>query len=141
MRITSGEGRSLLESHEHGVLATVHPERGVDAVPVVYAVLGSLVGIPVDEVKPKASGLLQRERNLRVDPRATLLIEHWHPADWSRLWWVRATLRWEATPPRSTEGELAGLLAGKYPQYADRPFARVLTLHINAVTGWSGESD
>ena len=82
----------------------MHAERGVDAVPVAYVVDDDgYVGVPVDLVKPKASLRLQRERNLEADPRATLLVEHWDPIDWSRLWWVRAELRWQTeempTPP------------------------------------------
>lgn len=131
----------MLGAGDHGVLATVHRERGVDAVPVVYAVWEGFVGVPVDRVKPKASTLLQRERNLRADPRATLVIEHWDRLDWSALWWVRASLRFEADPPASTEIALADRLAASYPQYAERPFVRVLVLRITGVTGWSGVSD
>lgn len=78
MRLTEDEARRRLAAYEHGVLATVHPRRGVDAVPVVYAVHpDGLVGIPIDRVKPKTRGPLQRERNLMADPRATLLVDHW----------------------------------------------------------------
>lgn len=139
MRITPDRGRALLVNHDHGVLATVHAERGVDAVPVVYAVSGDLVGIPVDRVKPKASTRLQREANLQTDPRATLLIQHWDPEDWSRLWWVRASLRREDDVPEEVTAELERLLAHKHRQYAERPFARVLVLRVTALTGWSGE--
>ena len=96
MRLADHEARARLESHDHGILCTVHAERGVDAVPVAYAVDDDgYVGVPIDRVKPKASLRLQRERNLEADPRATLLVEHWDRGDWSRLWWVRAELRWQ----------------------------------------------
>lgn len=137
MRITPDKALALLASGDHGVLATLHPDRGVDAVPVVYTLHDGLVGIPVDVVKPKRSTLLQRERNLRADPRATLLIEHWDPVDWSRLWWVRASLRWEADPPAATEPALADRLAAAHVQYADYPFARLLVLRVTGVSGWS----
>jgi PPOX class probable F420-dependent enzyme len=137
MRLDDDEARARLAAHDHGILCTVHAERGVDAVPVAYAVHGGDVGIPVDRVKPKSSVRLQRERNLEADPRATLLAEHWDRDDWSRLWWVRAELRWagDATPDRAAS--LAERLADRYPQYHDRPFARVLVLRIVAVTGWA----
>ncbi len=137
MRLTDDEARALLATHDHGVLSTVHVDRGVDAVPVAFAVHGAMVGIPVDLVKPKASVRLQRERNLEADPRATLLVEHWDRADWSQLWWVRAELRWE---PDADEhlASLGALLAERYPQYREQPFARVLVLRIVGVTGWSG---
>src|SRR5262249_5031345 len=95
MRLDEDEARAGLAAYDHGVLSTVHPERGVDAVPCVYAVDGDLVGIPIDRVKPKASTRLQRERNLEADPRATLLVDHWDRDDWTRLWWVRAELRFQ----------------------------------------------
>jgi hypothetical protein len=99
MRLADHEARARLESHDHGILCTVHAERGVDAVPVAYAVDDDgYVGVPIDRVKPKASLRLQRERNLEADPRATLLVEHWDRSDWSRLWWVRAELAGRALP-------------------------------------------
>ena len=93
MRLAESEARARLVAHDHGILCTVHAERGVDAVPVAYVVdEDDYVGVPVDLVKPKASSRLQRERNLKADPRATLLVEHWDRGDWSQLWWVRAEL-------------------------------------------------
>ena len=140
MRLAEDEARARLAAHDHGILCTVHAERGVDAVPVAYAVdEDAYVGVPVDLVKPKASSRLQRERNLETDPRATLLIEHWDPVDWSRLWWVRAELRWERDASRAAT--LAARLAGRYPQYRDQPFTRVLVLRIVGVTGWAGSAE
>lgn len=140
MRLAERESRARLESHDHGILCTVHPERGVDAVPVVYAVdEDGYVGVPIDLVKPKASLRLQRERNLEADPRAALLIEHWDRNDWSRLWWVRAELRWPGDTAASRAGVLADRLARRYPQYRDRPFARILVLHIVGIAGWAAD--
>jgi PPOX class probable F420-dependent enzyme len=138
MRLTDHEARARLESHDHGILCTVHAERGVDAVPVAYAVDDDgYVGVPVDRVKPKASLRLQRERNLEADPRATLLAEHWDGGDWSRLWWVRAELRWQGEGGAGRTAALAALLAGRYRQYQDQPFAQVLVLRIVGLTGWA----
>jgi hypothetical protein len=151
MRLADHEARARLEAHDHAILCTVHAERGVDAVPVAYAVDDDgFVGVPVDRVKPKASLRLQRERNLEADPRATLIAEHWDRGDWSRLWWVRAELRWQggttAGPAALADrtaaladraASLAALLAERYPQYQDQPFARVLVLRIVGVTGWA----
>jgi hypothetical protein len=137
MRLSATEARARLAAHDHGVLCTVHPERGVDAVPVVYAVdEDGWVGVPVDRVKPKSSSRLQRERNLEADPRAALLVEHWNRADWSRLWWVRAELRWQEDAP-ARAAELAARLAQAFAQYRDQPFTRVLVLRVVGVTGWA----
>src|SRR3954467_11556900 len=137
MRLTATEALARLEAHDHGVLCTVHAERGVDAVPVVYVVDDAdHVGVPVDRVKPKASSRLQRERNLETDPRGTLLVDHWDRHDWSQLWWVRAELRWPGDAA-ARAAALAARLAERYPQYHDQPFARVLVLRIVGVTGWA----
>jgi hypothetical protein len=138
MRLDRDEAMHRLVAHDHGVLCTVHATRGVDAVPCVYAVdEEGYVGVPIDRVKPKSSSRLQRERNLESDSRATLLVEQWDPDDWSRLWWVRAVLEWEAAPSPERALGLAALLADRYTQYRDRPFERVLVLRAVHVTGWS----
>ena len=70
MRLAEDEALARLTALDHGILCTVHAERGVDAVPVAYVVdEDGYVGVPVDQVKPKASSRLQRERNLEADPR------------------------------------------------------------------------
>jgi hypothetical protein len=137
MRLAEDEARARLAAHDHGVLCTVHAERGVDAVPVVYVVQDGYVGVPIDRVKPKASSRLQRERNLEADPRGALLVEHWDREDWSRLWWVRTELRWEADGRGQA---LAARLAKRFPQYRDQPFERVLSLRIVGITGWAATS-
>ncbi len=140
MRLGNAESLARLAAHDHGVMCTVHAVRGVDAVPVVYVTDDGFVGVPVDKVKPKASLRLQRERNLEADGRATLLVEQWDRDDWSRLWWVRAELRWHGNDDGDRENTLADELARRFPQYRDRPFARVLVLSIVAVTGWAASS-
>jgi len=137
MKLDADEARARLAAHDHGILCTLHDARGVDAVPVVYVVdADGYVGVPVDLVKQKASSRLQRERNLERDPRATLLVEHWDRDDWSQLWWVRAELRWQSeAAPRAQA--LAGLLAVRFEQYREQPFAQVLVLHITGVSGWA----
>lgn len=141
MNLVETDALARLTAHDHGVLCTVHADRGVDAVPVAYVVdEDGHVGVPVDLVKPKASLRLQRERNLEADPRATLLVEHWDRADWSRLWWVRAELAWQPDAgPELTEA-LADGLAGRYPQYRDRPFTRILAFRIVGMAGWAAST-
>jgi hypothetical protein len=138
MRLDRARCERLLERSEHGVLATRHAERGVDAVPVCFVVEGGRVAVPIDRVKAKSSVDLQRSRNLADDPRAALLCDHWDRADWSQLWWARASLERIGCSPgeRST---LEARLRLKYPQYAGRPFADVLVFTITTLTGWSAE--
>lgn len=143
MRLARDEALRRLVARDHGVLCTVHATRGVDAVPCVFAVDDAgFVGMPVDRVKPKSSSRLQRQHNLESDSRATLLVEQWDRDDWSRLWWVRASLEWVAEPSTEREAGLAALLVDRYPQYRDRdrPFERVLVLRVVDLTGWSASS-
>ncbi len=138
MRLDEEAARSRLSSHVHGVLCTLHPRRGPDPQPVVYAVSDDgYVGVPIDTVKPKSSSRLQREDNLAADGRASLLIEHWETYDWSKLWWVRAQLEHVPDAPRSVTDDLADRLARTVPQYADRPFHRVVVCRIITVMGWA----
>lgn len=144
MRLDPAQSLVKVGEADRGVLATVHPDRGVDAVPVVFALVsevagvpGDLIGVPIDLVKPKSSTRLQRERNLERDARATLLVDHWDRDDWSRLWWVRAELRWCPEPDDQTVAALARELADRYPQYREQPFARILVFDLVAAAGWA----
>jgi PPOX class probable F420-dependent enzyme len=121
---------------DHGVLATLHRSRGADLVPACFAIDDDRLAIPIDSVKPKGSTALGRIRNLERDPRAALLVEHWDPADWSRLWWVRLLLVRTTEPPERV-GSLERALRARYPQYAAAPFIEILTFRIDHVSGWA----
>ena len=118
------------------MLAFRHPDRGVDAVPVVYAPAedGTIV-LPVDTVKPKIRSGLSRLDSLRRDGRCVLLVERYVP-DWSRLWWVRVH-----GDARVVEGDLEALLGGlraRYPQYRDPgSIVAAVVLTPNRLHGWS----
>lgn len=142
MRMTAEEARARLQAQVHGVLCTLHPERGPDPQPVVYAMSDDgHLGVPIDRVKPKRSSRLQREDNLAADPRGSLLVEHWETDDWSRLWWVRARLEHVPHPSTAVTEDLAERLSRTVPQYADRPFHRVLVCRVVSVTGWAAAED
>jgi len=99
------------------------------------------MGVPIDSVKPKTSNRLQREANLAADPRASLLVEHWETWDWERLWWVRAQLEHVPDPPASLTDDLADRLARAVPQYAEKPFHRILVCRIVGLTGWAAADE
>ena len=142
MRLSKDEAGARLASQVHGVVCTMHPERGPDPQPAVYAVSADgHVGVPIDTIKPKASSRLRREDNLEADPRGALLVEHWDADDWSRLWWVRADLEHVPDPPQALLDELADKLSRTVPQYADKPFHRVLVCRIADITGWSASEE
>lgn len=136
MHLERSEALRRASTADHGVLATLHESRGADLVPACFAIRDDRVAIPVDSVKPKGSTALGRIRNLERDPRATLLVEHWDAADWSRLWWVRLLLVRSAEPAERVAA-LERALRDRYPQYAEAPFVEILTFTIDHVSGWA----
>jgi PPOX class probable F420-dependent enzyme len=120
---------------DHGVLATLNKTHGAVLVPACYAIEGDRLAIPIDSVKPKGSTALGRVRNLEQDPRASLLVEHWDAADWSRLWWVHLLLV-RTQEDDEVVASLARGLSERYPQYRDAPFIDVLTFRIERIGGW-----
>jgi PPOX class probable F420-dependent enzyme len=124
---------SRLAEAEFGVLGTVDAERGVHLVPVVFAVVGDRLAIPIDAVKAKSTTRLRRTVNLDGDSRASLLVDH-RSDDWQQLWWVRADLR--ASPPGDEPWR--EMLAERYPPYhSPEAIIDVMTFDIVAVAGWT----
>jgi PPOX class probable F420-dependent enzyme len=139
VRLDEDECWRRLAAAHHAVLGTTHPDRGPDLVPVVFAVPRLGDGersflIPVDTVKPKAGGRLQRLVNLERDSRCTLLAEHYDD-DWQQLWWVRVHA--EAAEVEPSADQLA-LLAERYEPYREPgSITSVLVLRPTHVHGWA----
>ena len=137
MRLADDEARRRLGAARVARLATVGGPGSPHLVPVTFAVAGDRIYTAVD-AKPKTTRDLRRLRNIRENPMVAVLADH-YDEDWSRLWWVRAELRWQGAGTADRAAALAALLAGRYPQYQDQPFARVLVLHIVGVAGWAAD--
>ncbi len=140
MRLEPDEARRRLVAADHGIQCTANPSGRIDAVPVCFALHDDWLVVPVDLVKPKASVQLQRVTNLAHDPRATLLCERWDPNDWSRLWWVKASL---VAAPTDDElrAELERLLRVKHAQYRTADFADLITFRLEGVSGWAASGE
>lgn len=133
MRLDEHTCRRLAADAPFGVLGTSNADGSTHLVPVVFAVIGSSVVVPVDRVKPKRSTQLRRTENLEERRRATLLVDH-RSDDWDRLWWVRIDLTHAPEPP---VGALEAL-AVKYPPYRDPDTIAHLTgLSIAGISGWA----
>ena len=128
-------------------LATIGGDGRPHLVPIVFARTGDRLWSPIDG-KPKAGRELARVRNLRRDPRATLLLQH-YAAVWQRLWWLRLECEAEimsiADPPA---GEAAGAieaLRAKYPEYARVPVlaagSTALRFTIGTLRSWRASSE
>jgi|ERR1022692_1026184 PPOX class probable F420-dependent enzyme len=136
MRTTEQEARQRLGAARVARLATVTPSGLPHLVPVTFAADADHIYIVVDD-KPKLSRDLQRLRNLRINPRAAVLADH-YADDWSALWWVRADgVASLIDDPAAMRAPLR-LLAERYAQYQDRPpGGPVIAIAIDRWTGWS----
>jgi PPOX class probable F420-dependent enzyme len=127
--------RSRVAGAAVGRLATVTADGRPHLVPCCFALDGDRIYSAVDH-KPKSTRSLRRLANLRANPNATLLVDH-YADDWSTLWWVRA----DGTGRVLDEGpDLAGalaLLVAKYHQYGEAPPAGpVIALDVTTWRGW-----
>ena len=126
-------------------LATLRPDGRPHLVPIVFAWVGGALWSPVD-AKPKRPVELERLRNLRRDPRVTLLLDDYRE-DWRQLWWIRlegrAELRPVPVPEAGETGRAAAALRAKYPQYGSTAlFLGVPTLirvEIEVRRGWCAD--
>lgn len=138
MQLDEEACRARLGASGHGVLGTVHPERGVDMVPVVFAVHGDAIVIPIDTVKAKLGARLQRLVNLTADARCGLLVDRYDD-DWAQLWWVRAHGRASETAPDDAALQSLG---DAFPAYRTAgAVTSTIVLRIERLTGWSADPD
>ena len=136
MRLAPEACWSRLADARHATLGTVHERRGLDIVPVVFAVAGDRIVIPIDTVKPKRGGPLQRLDNLARDARCVVLADQ-YADDWAQLWWVRVHGQGAACRP---DPGLVALLADRYPQYrATGAVVSLIVVTADEITGWSAD--
>ncbi len=132
------EQTTLVDQARVARLATLRPDGTARLVPITFVLLDGLVCSAVDEVKPKRSTRLARLSDVRRDPRAAVLVDH-YAEDWTRLWWVRI----DGTAAVHESGELADrartALVAKYAPYAAAPpRGPVLVLTPTGWAGWRG---
>lgn len=114
----------------------MHPERGVDAVPVVFALDGRRIFLPIDRVKAKRTTRLRRLRNLEADPRCVLLVES-YTDDWEDLWWVRVHAQGSQCPAERL-ADAVSALERRHPRYTEPgSIATVIELVADTITGWA----
>ena len=136
MDLSDSECLARVSSARHGVLATTHPIRGVDAIPVVYAMHRGSIVLPIDRVKAKRTLVLQRVVNVMRDARCMLLVEGWNE-DWTCLWWVQVHGKAALLDPVILE-EAREALRQRYPSYgAPEAVAGGLALWPERLRGWA----
>ena len=117
------------------VLATADSDGLPHVVPVVFAVRDRVVYTAVD-AKRKTTHRLRRLANIAVNPRVSLLVDH-YDEDWTRLWWVRVD--GIAAIHDAGEQMAAGyaLLRQKYPQYERIALnGPVVTIELGHWSSW-----
>lgn len=123
-------------------LATVDSDGAPSQVPICYALIGDAESRIVSVLDEKPKGVpdaeLARVRNIRRDPRVSLIVDHYEE-DWSKLAFVKIRGRAEIVEPgeRHHASAIAGLRE-KYPQYRSmaierRPVILIDDLHA---TSW-----
>jgi PPOX class probable F420-dependent enzyme len=140
--VLSDDERAFLASARRAVLGTIAPDGRARLVPICFVLDGDdpVLYSPLDD-KPKRSDdplALARLRDIRADPRVTVLVDRWDE-DWSRLAWLRCDARARLHDRSATgHGDVVSALRAKYAQYEthrleDRPLVRI---EIERVTSW-----
>ena len=102
-----------------GHLATATTDGRPHVVPCCFALLHDRVYSAVD-AKPKATLDLRRLQNLKSNPSASLLVDH-YDEDWTTLWWVRIDGSGRVIEHGEERDLALGLLSAKYGQYREAP--------------------
>jgi PPOX class probable F420-dependent enzyme len=116
-------------------LGTVTADGRPHLVPCCFALVGDTAYSAVD-AKPKSTLALRRLANLRTNPRASLLVDH-YAEDWATLWWIRVDGTGRVIEDGPEHATALAALAAKYEQYRRRtPPGAVVALDITAWRSW-----
>jgi len=113
-------------------------------VPVCFALVGETLYQAVDG-KPKSvdAARLRRVKNVRANPRAALLIDH-YVEDWRRLWYVLLRGKARIVDDGPEQQRAIGALRKKYPQYRTTvplaPDALVIAIDVRRLRHWRASS-
>ncbi len=142
--VLSAVQRAFIESARRAVLATVAPDGRPRLVPICFSLdpERAVLHTPLDD-KPKRGDdplALARVRDIRADPRVTVLVDRWDE-DWAQLAWLRVQGSAGILEPATAGTDHAAAVEAlriRYPRYArhrleGRPIIRVT---IERVTDW-----
>jgi PPOX class probable F420-dependent enzyme len=88
------------------------------------------------DAKPKSTLALRRLDNLRTNPAAALLVDHYDD-DWSALWWVRLDGDGRIVEAEDERAHALAVLTAKYEQYRRAaPPGAVIALDIERWRWW-----
>ena len=134
--VLSDVERVFIRDARRAVLATIAGDGRPRLVPICFVLEPAqpVLWTPLDE-KPKAvDDLLQlaRVRDIRADPRVTVLVDRWDE-DWNQLAWLRCHGSAAIVGPADSSGDRGpaiSALRARYPQYTGhdletRPLIRI----------------
>lgn len=129
------EARRRVAAAPVGRLATVTVDGRPHVVPCCFVLDGDLVWSAVD-TKPKSTLALRRLANLRANPAASLLVDH-YAEDWSELWWVRLDGEGRVVEGGPERDRAIERLTAKYAQYrSSSPPGPVVAVAVTAWRSW-----
>lgn len=135
-RLTWAEAGRRLAAARVARLATITRDGAPHLVPVTFAVHDGVIYSAVD-AKPKTTTQLRRLDNIRHNPAAAVLADH-YSEDWAALWWVRADGTASVLEDPAELAAPVRLLAARYSQYRDQPpDGPVVAVVIERLTGWT----
>jgi PPOX class probable F420-dependent enzyme len=138
----SPEDGAFLHQAQVCRLATASPDGEPHVIPACFVFDGVCLYSAID-AKPKrvAVSQLRRLQNLRANPRASLLVDH-YDEDWARLRYVLVIGRAEILESGADRERALDLLREKYPQYramANFGQGPVIRLTPDRVASWRGD--
>ena len=129
--------QAFLAAHRVARLATAEAAGSPHVVPVCYALIGATVYFTIDEKPKKAPTRLKRLTNLRINPRAALVVDR-YDEDWSQLGWVMVQGAAEILLEGTEHDQAQAALRARYPQLATMRIEAlpVVAVRIDHATSW-----
>jgi PPOX class probable F420-dependent enzyme len=130
--------RRFLDAQRVARFATADAAGRPHVVPICYALAGDTVYFTIDEKpKRKLGASLKRLANLRENPFAALVVDH-YDEDWSRLGWVMVQGRAEMLEAGPEHDLAQASLRAHYPQLAAMRIERlpVVAVRVDHVASW-----
>jgi PPOX class probable F420-dependent enzyme len=135
MRLDPAEARARFAASPVARLATADRHGRPHLVPCTFVIdEAGRIATGIDR-KPKTSLDLRRLRNIRDNPRVSLLADE-YADDWARLWWARADGTAAIESAGADHQAHWRQLAARYPQYHGQALDGFVVLVT--VTSWSG---
>ncbi|MEU2515029.1 TIGR03668 family PPOX class F420-dependent oxidoreductase [Streptomyces syringium] len=138
MKLGPAQARARFEDSPVARLATADEAGKPHLVPITFALGRSVLYFAIDH-KPKSTQNLRRLRNIRQNPRVSVLVDHYSD-DWQTLWWARADGHAEIWTEAAQRRAPIELLQEKYSQYVDHPpEGPVVAIEVSAWSGWASD--